>query len=370
MSKILMTGITGLVGSAFATALLQAAPNVKLVALSRGRGTRSAADRVAEALREQCAFDGAPGRADAVVNSIQVIDGDIAEISHFSKDPRLAGVDTIFHCAADVNLGKDPDGKTFENNYQGTKNVLALAHEMRIKAFHYVSTAYVAGKLKGTAPEDGLLAEDFYNSYEKSKFLAETIVRESGIPFAIYRPSIVVGRLCDGRIRKPLAFYRLLDFLGRFKSHRCSKLGLKSSSAIEMPLRLEAMPSEHVYFVPVDYVQDTITKIFLMPVCNRTYHITGDSPVSTKAIEEVVTDVLKVTGVKVQAVVDNPSMDEKLVHRFLGDLLPYFSSQAVFDVKNVREAFNNAKIPWTMDINDLKVLVRGYYKESFPELVD
>ena len=98
-----------------------------------------------------------------------------------------------------------------------TRNALALAHLLKVKALHYVSTAYVAGTVVGRVMEGALPATGFNNSYEKSKFEAEKLVRECGIPYTIYRPSIIVGRLSDGLIRKPLAFYRIMEFLGKFK---------------------------------------------------------------------------------------------------------------------------------------------------------
>ena len=111
-----------------------------------------------------------------------------------------------------MNLGKDPTGKTFHINYDGTVNMLELARLVNAKAFHYVSTAYVAGKLVGRAMEAVPQESGFNNPYEESKCKAEMLVRNSGFPFTIYRPAIITGRRRDGRIRKPLAFYyRILE---------------------------------------------------------------------------------------------------------------------------------------------------------------
>ncbi|MDD5599779.1 MAG: SDR family oxidoreductase, partial [Victivallaceae bacterium] len=156
MAKIFLTGITGLVGSAFVTGLLKERNDFEIVALTRDNTVRTAAERVENVIREQCELDGCPELADKFLKAITVIPGDIAEIDpvEFAARPELKGVGIVFHCAADVNLGKDPQGKTFRINYHGTENVIEVAKLLKVKELHYVCTAYIAGKLQGRAYED------------------------------------------------------------------------------------------------------------------------------------------------------------------------------------------------------------------------
>jgi thioester reductase-like protein len=368
MSKIFLTGITGLVGSAFVVKLLRERDDVKIVALTR-KGFKSAQERVEEIIKEQCEFDGCPEDASKVLASVEVVEGDVVDLDadKVAELPEVKDVDTIFHCAADVNLGKDPTGKTFRINYEGTKNVLALAKKLNVKAIHYVSTAYIAGKLVGRAMEDSPVDSGFNNPYEESKFKAEKMVRESGIPFSVYRPSIITGRLKDGRIRRPLAFYRILEFLGKLKKHRCAKLNLNPLEWIDLGVHFDAVPSDHVYFVPIDYVRDAITALFQKPVNNTCYHITGDCPVDTILIDEVICEVLKLKGVTV-AKDDDLSMDEKLMSRFLGDLLPYFSSDIIFDQTNVRNALGDQALDWKMGKEGLVVMMKTFLRDNFPNV--
>ena len=368
MTNILVTGITGLVGSSFVADLLKKDKSLKITAIVRRQAKKNALKRVLEIVEEQYNFDDDSGYAEHALERINVIEGDITQPGFLDNISLFKDVDTIFHCAADVNLGKDPEGKTYRINYGGTTLVLELAKRLKVKTFHYVSTAYVSGKTPGLVKEDELIASDFNNPYEKSKFEAEKLVRESGIPFTIYRPSIIVGRLADGKIRKPLAFYRILEFMAKLKKHYCAKNKIDPAGWCEMPLRLHAELSDKIYFVPIDYVQKAVTTIFLKPVCNRTYHITGNSPVSTAMIEEVVGEVLRLKGVTVQPVIDDPTLDEKLVDRFIGDLLPYFSTQTVFDQTNVRDAVGDEALSWVIDKAQLKVLIGGYYKFFFPSI--
>ncbi len=369
-TKIFLTGITGLVGSSFVTALLNDRPDTEFVCLTRGGRNRTAADRVAEAVRGQCEFDGTPERYHDVMRRIEVIDGDVVTLNPaaVAADPKMDGVTIVFHCAADVNLSKDPTGKTFRINFNGTENVLALAKLIKAKEFHYVSTAYVAGRSHGISPETQVPDNGFNNPYEESKFKAEQLVRASGFPFTIYRPAIITGRRSDGSIRKPLAFYRILEFLAKLKSHRCSKLGISPLEDIDLEIHFRTVPSERVYFVPIDFVQYAVTKCFQKPVSNQTYHVTGDSPVSTMMIDRA---VAKTIGLKELTISDDaiaPNKDEKLMERFLGDLFPYFSADIVFAQNNIRAALGNEALDWKFGEKELEIMMKRFFVDFFPNV--
>jgi len=370
MKKIFLTGITGLVGSAFVVALLRERHDCEFVCLARKNAVKSARQRTEEIIRDECRFDGCPELADRILSKVSVVEGDVVDLNpvEMAKDPLLAGVEAVFHCAADVNLGKDLTGRTYRINYQGTKNVVELAKLLKAKEFHYVGTAYIAGKLVGRAIEDKPLDSGFNNPYEESKYKAEMLVRASGIPFSIYRPSIITGRRSDGRIRKPLAFYRILEFLGKLKSHRCSKLKMSQLSTVNLGINFATIPSQHVYFVPIDYVQEAVTALFQQPVTNTAYHITGESPLTTNQIQEAICGVLRLEGVSVDPNLDEPDMDNKLMGRFLGDLFPYFSSDIVFDQSNVRKALGDKILDWKYGTKGLEILIRSYYKDYFPNV--
>ena len=372
MNKVLVTGITGLVGSAFVVALVrERKDDYEFVCLVRSGGGKSAEERVDSIIRDECAFDGCPEIADLVLSKIKVVEGDVASINpaELAKKDKLQGVDIVFHCAADVNLGKDPTGKVFRINYEGTRNMVELAKLLNVKEFHYVGTAYVAGKLCGTAYEGAPVDNGFNNPYEESKFKGEYLVRESGIPFSVYRPAIITGRRSDGRIRKPLAFYRILEFLGKVKSHRCSKAGVDPVDFVDMQINFAAVPSEHVYFVPIDYVQEAITALFQLPVSNTGYHITGDSPVTTRQIEDSISKILRLDGVSVSVENEkNAQEGSQLMTRFVGDLYPYFSSDIVFDQSNVRAALGDSVLDWEYGTKGLETLIKSFYQDHFPNV--
>lgn len=185
MKKIFLTGITGLVGSAFVVALLRERQDCEFVCLARKSAVKSARQRTEEIIRDECKFDGCPELADRILSKVSVIEGDVVDLDpvEMAKNPLLEGVNVVFHCAADVNLGQDPTGRTFRINYQGSKNIVELAKLLKVKELHYVGTAYIAGRLVGRAIEDNPIDSGFNNPYEESKYKAEMLVRNSGIPF-------------------------------------------------------------------------------------------------------------------------------------------------------------------------------------------
>ena len=370
MRKVLITGITGLVGSAFAVDALKRDDKLHFLAIARGKDDISAKNRVIDTIKEQCEFEDVPELAEGLIDRIGVLEGDISDPLHLAMSPLLQGVEAIFHCAADVNLGLDSEGQTFNVNYNGTKALLKMAAELKVESFHYVSTAYVAGKASGLIIEGPSPAEGWNNAYEHSKFESEKMVRNSGIPYTIYRPSVIVGRRKDGRIRKPLALYFILEFLAVIKERLCAKTHQEPSDIIDMNLRMQTYPSEALFFVPIDYVTEVTTDLFFMPCENKTYHITGNSPISIKGLEHAIAVTLKVKNVRVEEHTPDMSMDEKLLHRFLGEFLPYFGSKAIFDVSNIIEKFGKESLDWDLDGKKLIQLVGSYYKENFPELTD
>ena len=211
--RILLTGLTGLVGSSVVVALAKERPESTFVCLVRGAGGLSAVQRAQDVIRSECEFEGCPEICDEVLSRVTAIEGDVTsiEVDQLAANPLLKGVQKVLHCAADVNLGKDPTGRVFKINYDGTRRMVELAKKLDVREFHYVATAYVAGKQTGVIYEQEQHPPAFNNPYEESKCKAEHLVRESGIPFTIYRPGIIVGRKSDGGIRKPLAFYDWME---------------------------------------------------------------------------------------------------------------------------------------------------------------
>src|SRR5206468_2341717 len=137
-------------------------------------------------------------------------------------------------------------------NVEGTQRVLDFADRCRdrgagLRRLVHVSTAYVAGDHEGEFREDQLeVGQGFRNSYERTKFEAEKLVRARSprLPVTIVRPSIVVGERSSGWTSSFNVLYP----------------PLKAFARGALPL-LPARHSTPVDVVPVDYVADAVFEL-------------------------------------------------------------------------------------------------------------
>jgi nucleoside-diphosphate-sugar epimerase len=156
-----------------------------------------------------------------------------------------AEVTSVFHCAASVSftLGLEESRAI---NVEGTRRMLELASRApRLDRFSYVSTAYVAGTHPGLFRESDLdVGQGFRNPYERSKHEAERLVRGSGLPAQVLRPSIVVG---DRRTGWTAAFNVLYAPLRLFAYGAYAAIPARRSAPVDV--------------VSVDYVADAALEL-------------------------------------------------------------------------------------------------------------
>jgi len=169
MPTVFLTGASGFLGGHLLRELLASGAEVK--ALSR----RPESDAMIARL------GGTPVRAD-------VTDADSLRTS-------MQGVDAVFHAAADTNTWAPNNAAQTRTNVGGVQNLLAAAKAVGVSSFMHTSSvsAYshlVHATLREDVPQRGL---DSWINYERTKFLAEKAVRDSGLPFVIFQPSHILG---------------------------------------------------------------------------------------------------------------------------------------------------------------------------------
>jgi len=148
---VLLTGVTGFVGEALLHLLLTRVPGVRVTVLVRPKGSTRGASRVATLLGKAIfadAVDAAGGVEALMAARVGVLEGDLRE------PPVLPGdLDAVVHCAGDVSFDPPVD-EGFRTNVLGTRELLERVREAGPDV-HYVhiSTAYVAGRRRGTIPE-------------------------------------------------------------------------------------------------------------------------------------------------------------------------------------------------------------------------
>lgn len=217
MKKILLTGVTGFVGSNICSALLQQEENI-IYLLTRSRGKLKAQERVRQVLAKTQNID-----LDEYKGRIKVLDGNIEEEKLGLKEEEYRElceeITVIYHSAASIKFDLSyEDAKRI--NYMGTKHILELVSDIENKDFdrlNYVSTAYIAGThFKGFKEEDLEVGQEFLNTYEMTKYESEKLLQEyikKGYPITIYRPSIVSSNSKTGATHKNNIIYKFIKLL-------------------------------------------------------------------------------------------------------------------------------------------------------------
>jgi len=126
------------------------------------------------------------------------------------------GVDEIVHCAGCLSYFDEPALRAV--NVEMTRRFVDAAKRWNVRRFVHISTAFASGFV------DGPILERLHGApsgdptfYTESKRLGEQIVAESGVPFLILRPSIVIGDSRDGHYDGPrYGLYQLWSGVERF----------------------------------------------------------------------------------------------------------------------------------------------------------
>ncbi len=164
-------------------------------------------------------------------------------------------IDCIVHCAGVVHFQRAGN-----QNESMMRKIVNLAKSKNIPIYH-VSTAFVYRP-------DGSM--NFNNSYESDKYNAERALLESGIPNAIFRPSVLVGSSKDGAIRNFNGYYSIVEaFLGVIMMARSNK----------RIIRFPKMNGES-NIVPVDIAADVIGRKILEGQ-RGTVYVTNSNPPSS-----------------------------------------------------------------------------------------
>jgi nucleoside-diphosphate-sugar epimerase len=306
--SILLTGATGFVGMQVLARLL-AADDRDVVVAVRGpeptRRVRAALDTMAvpHALRRR----------------VGVLPADVVR-----PLPRVAGVQTVVHCAASVSFGLDLD-EARRINVGGTRHALEAAKRSGARYVH-VSTAYVAGRHSGIFREDELdVGQEFRNTYEQTKLEAERLVRASGLDAVVLRPSIVVGESRTGWTSSFNVLYWPLRAFAR---------GLLDT--------VPARPDGRVDVVPVDYVADAIAHVARErdDVRGTLHLVAGEQAVTVDELLDLAALALDRGRPPLAAVPDGLAERSADAARYL----PYFDMDVVFEDARSRAVLRPAGI--------------------------
>jgi dihydroflavonol-4-reductase len=169
----LVTGGTGFVGANVVRELLAEGATVRVLARPGG---------------DRRALAGLP---------VDVVEGDLLDAASLRR--AVAGVETVFHVAADYRLWVPDPAVVYRTNVGGTRAILEAATSARATRIVYTSTVGALGIPRGGAPgteETPVALADMVGPYKASKFLAEQVALElarAGAPVVVVNPSAPVG---------------------------------------------------------------------------------------------------------------------------------------------------------------------------------
>lgn len=166
--------------------------------------------------------------------------------------------DLIAHCAAITAFDAAPEAFA-RVNVAGTANVIAFAAARGARLLH-VSTAYVCGTRDGLIRE-GEVGDAFVNGYEAGKAEAEALVRASGVPWTIARPSVVVGDSVTGAVTSFENIYLIFRLIAE---RRVRTLPASASATLDL--------------VPIDHVGRGLVALAETPAPGATVHLTAAAP--------------------------------------------------------------------------------------------
>ncbi|MFB9853632.1 SDR family oxidoreductase [Micromonospora andamanensis] len=299
---VLLTGASGVIG----TALIPELAPAHVVALVH---------------RTPC-----PGATESVAGDITAPRLGLDPAAYASLAAR---VDAVVHCAA--HTGFSGGRQIAENvNVAGTREVIAFAADAGAPLY-YVSTAFVA-RTELTRQSLGCGSNDASarpEDYLDSKRLAERLVRDSGLPAVLIRPSVVIG---DSRT----------GVISRFQ-------GLHEISTVLLRNLLPLMPmpaSSRLDFVPCDVVARAIAALVFDRHRDGEVWITaGRAAPSIEALVDTAVTVGAELGIEVNRPrMVEPEMVDRLIRPVFIDPLPPTARRRFDDLLAMTALFVNAPV--------------------------
>ncbi len=370
---ILVTGSTGFLGSVVTRKLLAFGYKIRLLIRKRDNDTSLIpfgreslikelilGNMLDECLPEQRNVVG--GRLDTgeslyelFLSNVEIYEGDITyndlglEKEEYSK--LCYEVDEVFHCAAVTHFEMQGADEHVVVNIKGTEHLLQFANSVKQKRFHYISTAYVAGKQNCTIYENEMVEGPLFNNeYERSKFVAEQLVIEyaksNDIAYTIYRPGIIVGDSKTGATCKfdnLYIFAKVLFNIGNsFTKHKREGLN-------DVTIRVPGDPDAKINLVPIDYVADAIVAILRKrESIDKIFHITNPNPPTICELRDLLLPVLGLKGVnvKIDGELEQKQLNtmERLFIRQTKSYYSYLFSKLRFDCSNTQEILKGSGV--------------------------
>jgi nucleoside-diphosphate-sugar epimerase len=359
---LFLTGASGFLGQYLFEALARQRPRDSFLVLAR--------PVAAKKLRERFAWM-EPER-------LQIIGGDITQPGLGLMPQDLVRVreqtNEVWHLAASTSFNESEAAQIEEANLGGTARVLELARQVRsLDNFYHVSTAYIAGRNHPHPTEDALPeSPHFNNTYERTKWEAEQCVRESGLPFTVFRPSIIMGESSGASSGEKRMMYGyvlgLYCALAREFLHR----GLKfrecwlADRRPEVPLRLVGHNTTRKNYVCVDDVASAILAILRAPHQGRAFNIVNPRHLLGAEVGPALEEALRIRGLRyVGDAIPDPTPTEQAMMKHSEAFAPYtVHSDPLWPTENTDRTVNGHHRRVVMSPDFFTFLLRRFVEQE------
>jgi nucleoside-diphosphate-sugar epimerase len=357
-ANILMTGASGFLGRRLTHALTQQSGN-RLYLLVR---SEKAEKRIVSQL----------GAREA--SKVQFVYGDVTQSLLGQSTARLLDlsrkIDEVWHLAASTSFDDARRAEIEAINLDGTRNVISVLKGFgKLRMLYQMSTAYCCGRMRGAMPEDYFpRPPTFRNAYEESKYEAEQLVRVSGLPAIVIRPSIIMGDSRDGDYfgeRRMVYGYATALYVavamrcgGAEAFRRYWRGAIKGGPRIDLDSRL--MGAEHT---PLNLVTvDDVVKVCLairagQVLHSRAYNVVNAAAMPVGKIMEAFQHLLCVCGLRydVSLVGEGPAKDnvvERAAYRHTRPFWSYLLQPVPRWVTTNTRRLNVSRVDMTVNLFD------------------
>lgn len=204
--NILLTGVTGFLGSYIFKELVESYPEKRLFLLIRSTSNSTSTERVRSICKDM--------QIDYQIHQdrIKVIDADLSKpqlgLNDNQYDILAKSIDTIIHCGALVNFAS-PITDLKAANIDGTYEIIKLSMHDHLKPISYISTAGIipsTDTISRTTITESISIDfgdevEIYGGYAQTKWVAEYAMHEAknnGVPVKIYRVGRISGDSTTG----------------------------------------------------------------------------------------------------------------------------------------------------------------------------
>ncbi|RYZ58284.1 MAG: NAD-dependent epimerase/dehydratase family protein [Proteobacteria bacterium] len=347
---ILMTGVTGFLGSYLAAAFMR--QGFKVISLTRNdpQGERTI-DAINTALHQD-----ESGIEINFAKQLIVLPYDFAEVALHHRD-LLHTVNEVWHCAAEMSFSPRKLESSFHSNVGMTSDLYSIVGEMSpdCQRFFYVSTAYTGGAEPGLKKEVLHTHPQLINPYQVTKWstemsLATQVMQGSQLPVTLFRPAVVIGDTRTGYYPgSPFGIYMYFQALKSAKALGAEKLTID----LNLDSSLQMVPIE----VLIGNAMALSARVSAGTACDplEIFHITGQ-PVSNSLCLKV---AKKIMNLEVNIGEPETTLDF-FADKICGWVKRFGNGHITFDDSKLQDVLGEAYVPTNMGEDEFRTLFTWY----------